>query len=65
MDLKNVIAAIALSTCVIVLYGLFFAPQPEQLSKNLENTNQKEIIQNPEAPSIEEKVEVKSVSHVF
>ncbi len=62
MDLKNVIAAIALSTCVIVLYGLFFAPQPEQLSKNLENTNQKEIIQNPEAPSIEEKVEVKSVS---
>ena len=34
MDLKNIIAAIALSAAVIVLYGLFFAPSPEQLSKS-------------------------------
>ena len=31
MDLKNIIAAIALSAAVIVLYGLFFAPTQEQL----------------------------------
>tara|TARA_A100001037_G_scaffold300485_1_gene328140 strand:- start:22 stop:177 length:156 start_codon:yes stop_codon:yes gene_type:complete len=33
MDLKNIIAAITLSAAVIVLYGLFFAPTQEELSK--------------------------------
>ena len=33
MDLKNIIAAIALSAAVIVLYGLFFAPTQEQIKK--------------------------------
>ena len=63
MDLKNIIAAIALSAAVIVLYGLFFAPTQEQIN-NLGNSgkNQKEIIQNSEAPSIEEKVNLKSVT---
>ena len=32
MDLKNIIAAIALSAAVIVLYGLFFAPTQEQIN---------------------------------
>ena len=29
MDSKNVIAAISLSAAVIILYGLFFAPEPD------------------------------------
>ena len=28
MDTKNIVAAISLSACVIVLYSLFFAPPP-------------------------------------
>jgi len=31
MDLKNIIAAIALSAAVIVIYGLFFAPTQQQI----------------------------------
>ena len=61
MDLKNIIAAIALSAAVIVLYGLFFAPSPEQLSKS--NKIQKnEIVENNDIPSLEDKVEVKTIS---
>ena len=35
MDTKNVIAAISLSAAVIVLYSLFFPPEPVQKSQNL------------------------------
>ena len=35
MDSKNVIAAIALSSAVIVLYSLFFIPEQKQLNQNL------------------------------
>ena len=42
MDTKNVIAAISLSAAVIIIYGLFFAPSPEQLNqKQLVNEKQK------------------------
>jgi len=30
MDTKNVVAAISLSAAVIVLYALFFSPEPVQ-----------------------------------
>ena len=54
MDSKNVIAAIALSSAVIVLYSLFFIP--EQSSKNQKNLIEKEKIeQNTDAPSLEQK----------
>ena len=33
MDSKNVIAAISLSAAVIILYSLFFAPNPEELKQ--------------------------------
>ena len=57
MDLKNIIAAIALSAAVIVLYGLFFGPTQEQIDNLSVNENQKEeIINNTDAPSIEENV---------
>ncbi len=35
MDSKNVIAAIALSTAVIVLYSLFFLPEQSSTKQNL------------------------------
>ena len=33
MDTKNIIAAISLSAAVIILYGLFFAPEPQPLDQ--------------------------------
>ena len=33
MDLKNTLAAVSLSAAIIVLWGLFFAPDPEQAKK--------------------------------
>ena len=35
MDSKNVIAAIALSSAVIVLYSLFFIPEKTTINQNL------------------------------
>ena len=53
MDSKNVIAAIALSSAVIVLYSLFFIP--EQTSTNQNLTKKEKIEQNTDTPSIEKK----------
>ena len=39
MDSKNVIAAISLSAAVIILYGLFFAPEPQQIQEIQDNQN--------------------------
>ena len=60
MDLKNIIAAVALSAAVIVLYSLFFAPTQEQIN-NISKT-EKEITQNTDAPTIDEKIEVKTIT---
>ena len=35
MDSKNVIAAIALSSAVIVLYSLFFVPEKSTTNQNI------------------------------
>ena len=40
MDTKNVIAAISLSTAVIVLYSLFFLPDPQTKKQNLSEKTQ-------------------------
>jgi len=53
MDSKNVIAAIALSSAVIVLYSLFFAPEKQIPEKNLAEKNK--IEQNSDTPSLDEK----------
>ena len=38
MDLKNTLAAVSLSAAIIVLWGLFFAPDADQVKKaQLEN----------------------------
>ena len=62
MDLKNIIAAIALSAAVIVLYGLFFSPT-QQLSEinKKDNNDNNELITKPDTPSIDEKPEVKNI----
>ena len=41
MDTKNVVSAISLSAALIVIYSLFFAPEPVQKTENL---SKKEVI---------------------
>ncbi len=59
MDTKNVIAAIALSSAVIVLYSLFFIPEQTQ-NQNLDE--KKKIEQNSDTPSLEQKETVKNIT---
>ncbi len=53
MDSKNVIAAIALSSAVIVLYSLFFVPEQATVNKNV--AEKKKIEQSSDTPSLEQK----------
>ena len=53
MDSKNVIAAIALSSAVIVLYALFFVPEQSTTKKSL--VEKDKIEQNSDTPSLEQK----------
>ncbi len=53
METKNVIAAIALSTAVIVLYSLFFIPEKPGSNQNL--TEKEKIERNNDTPSLEQK----------
>ena len=52
MDSKNVIAAIALSSAVIVLYSLFFIPEQPKQSQII---NEKKIEQNTDTPTLDQK----------
>ena len=60
MESKNVIAAIALSTAVIVLYSLFFLP--EQKSNNQNIADNAKVEQSSDAPSLEQKETLVSIS---
>ncbi len=60
MDTKNVVAAISLSAAVIVLYSLFFAPEPIETSKNLQN--KKKIEKNSDTPSLDQKETLVQIS---
>ena len=51
MDTRNVIAAISLSAAVIILYSLFFQPNPSNIKKNL--AEQKKIENNTDTPSLD------------
>ncbi len=53
MDSKNVIAAIALSSAVIVLYSLFFVPEQPKINQN--QSEKKKIEQNTDTPSLDQK----------
>ena len=52
MESKNVIAAISLSAAVIILYSLFFQPDPEITKKNL--IEQKKIQTNTDTPTLDQ-----------
>jgi YidC/Oxa1 family membrane protein insertase len=56
MDSKNVIAAIALSSAVIVLWSLFFIP--EQRTTNQDLTQKEKIEKNTDTPSLDQKEKV-------
>ena len=60
MESKNVIAAIALSTAVIVLYSLFFMPERTVTNKDL--TEKNKIEQTSDAPSLDQKETLKQIS---
>ncbi len=51
METKNVIAAISLSAAVIILYSLFFQPDPATIKKNLAEQNK--IENNNDTPSLD------------
>ncbi len=53
MDSKNTIAAIALSSAVIVLYSLFFLPEKSTQNQNL--VEKKKIEKSTDTPSLEQK----------
>ena len=60
MDSKNTIAAIALSSAVIVLYSLFFVPEKSTTDQNL--VEKKNIEKNNDTPSLEQKETLIQVS---
>ena len=60
MDTKNVIAAISLSAAVIIIYSLFFQPDPANIKKNLAEQNK--IEQTGDAPSLDQNENIVEVS---
>ena len=60
MDSKNTIAAIALSSAVIVLYSLFFVPEKQPANQNL--IKKEKIEQNSDAPALEQKQILEQIS---
>ena len=60
MDTRNVIAAISLSAAVIILYSLFFQPDPTVIKKNLAEQNKTE--KNTDAPSLDQKENIIEIS---
>ena len=60
MDSKNTIAAIALSSAVIVLYSLFFVPEKSTTDQSL--IEKEKIEQGTDAPSLEQKEDIVEIS---
>ena len=57
MDLKGTLAAISLSAAVIVLWGLFFTPDAEQVKKAQLEKERSEVVNNEDAPKLIENEE--------
>ena len=60
MDTRNVIAAISLSAAVIILYSLFFQPDPAVIKQNL--AEQKKIENNADTPSLDKNEDFSKLS---
>ena len=54
MDTKNVIAAISLSAAVIILYSLFFQPQPSPNQIKKDPAKKVEVYKDSETPAIDQ-----------
>ena len=54
MDTKNVIAAISLSAAVLILYSVFFAPEPDPSRIKKDPIKKTKIIESSEAPSLDQ-----------
>ena len=62
MDLKNTLAAVSLSAAIIVLWGLFFAPDTNQVRKAQLEKERSELVNNEDAPKLIEKEEIKVIT---
>ena len=62
MDLKNTLAAVSLSAAIIVLWGLFFAPDPQQVKEGQLEKERSELTNNEEAPKLIENEEIKVIT---
>ena len=62
MDLKNTLAAVSLSAAVIILYGLFFAPSPQEIKEERLEKERNELVQNEDAPKLLENDEIKVIT---
>ena len=62
MDLKSTLAAVSLSAAVIVLWGLFFAPDPQQVKQAQLKKENNELVQNEDAPKLIENEEIKLIT---
>ena len=62
MDLKNTLAAVSLSAAIIVLWGLFFAPDPQKVNEAQMEKERSEQLQNEDAPKLIENEEIKELS---
>mgnify|MGYP001270966597 FL=1 len=60
MDSKNTIAAIALSSAVIVLYSLFFVPEKTKIDENL--VEKEKVQQSSDTPTLEQKETLVKIS---
>ncbi len=60
MDSKNVIAAIALSSAVIVLWSLFFIPEQQTINQDL--VEKEKVEKNTDTPSLDQKEKVVALS---
>ena len=60
MDIKNVVAAISLSAAVIVLYSLFFIPEPVKRTENLNEKNK--IQKNSDTPILDQQEDITKIS---
>jgi len=61
MDLKNTLAAISLSAAIIVIWGLFFAPDPQQVKEAQLEKEKNELVNNEDAPKLIENEEIKII----
>ncbi len=62
MDLKNTLAAVSLSAAIIVIWGLFFAPDPQQVKDEQLEKEIKELTSNEDAPKLIENEEIKVIT---